>query len=404
MTTMPLSFAPLMARFKASESTEAGARARALRAEGHHVVDFSIGEPDFPVPANVKEAIKQALDGDDTHYTNTGGTLELIDAVRAKLLRENGLEYSRDQIIIGSGAKSVMYHAFACTVGEGDEVIVPVPYWISYPNQVRIAGGTPVFVECGAEGGFQLDVAAIEAAITPRTRWLVLNSPNNPTGAMLSDATLAELAEMLARHPHVLIMSDEIYEHLRYGGAVHRSIATLGEGIKARTLVVNGVSKSYAMTGLRIGYGAGPAELVKAMVKLQTQTTSCASSLGQAGAVAALNASHDDVAARRAVMAQRRDYLAQRLAGIPGLSVRAPEGSMYFFCDCRGLLGKTTPQGARLESDLDFVRYLLDQYKLVVIQGSAYGCPGFFRISFATSQENLEEGSARLRDACAALG
>jgi len=403
MSSMTLPFAPLMARFKASESTEAGARARALRAEGYHVVDFSIGEPDFPVPDNVKKAIVEALERDDTHYTNTGGTPELIDAVRAKFARENRLEYGRNQIIISSGAKSVMYHAFACTVSAGDEVIVPVPYWISYPNQVRIAGGTPVFVECDPDDGFQLDILAIEKAITSRTRWLVLNSPNNPTGGVLSEHTLRALADMLSRHPQVLIMSDEIYEHLWYGDAVHRSIVEFDERLKERTLIVNGVSKAYAMTGLRIGYGAGPSDLIQAMIRLQSQTTSCSSSLGQAGAVAALLGSGDVVEERRRIMERRRDYLAQRLEAIPGLQVKAPAGSMYFFCDCRGLLGKKTPDGQSLESDIDVVRYLLDQYKLVVIQGSAYGRPGFFRISFATSHENLEEGSARLREACAAL-
>lgn len=399
MTTL----APRMSRFNASESTEAGARARALRAAGHHVVDFSIGEPDFAVPDNVKAAIQTALEQDDTHYTNTGGTPTAIDAVRAKFASDNGLEYGRDEIIISSGAKSVMYHALACTVSSGDEVIVPRPYWISYPNQVRILGGTPVFVDCPPDTGFQLDVRAIEAVITSKTKWLVLNSPNNPTGAVTSAQKLRELADMLIDHPHVMVMSDEIYEHLRYDGAVHHCIAAVEPRLKRRTLVVNGVSKAYAMTGLRIGYAGGPVELIKAMVKLQTQTTSCASSLGQAATAEALTGAQDVVAQRTAIMSERRAHLAARLKAIPGLRPHVPDGAMYFFCDCRELLGKSTPAGAVLNTELDFVRYLLDEFKLVVIQGSAYGCPGFFRISFATSLDNLDEGCNRLGAACASL-
>ena len=392
-----------MTAFKASESTEAGGRARALRAAGHHVIDFSIGEPDFPVPDPVKAAIGRALEQDDTHYTNTGGTPAVIDAVRAKFARENGLEFARDEVVIGTGAKSVMYHAFACTVSDGDEVIVPRPYWISYPNQVRIAGGTPVFVDCLPAQGFGLDVRAIEAAITERTRWIVLNSPNNPTGAVFPEQQLRSVAEMLTRHPRVMLLTDEIYEHLRYDDALHHSIAALEPRLRDRTLVVNGVSKAYAMTGLRVGYAGGPADLILAMIKLQSQTTSCACSLSQAAAVAALNGSQDIVGERRAVMAARRGRLIERLSGIRGLGFTAPRGAMYFFCDCRELLGLRTPAGAIVQSDADFVRYLLDEFKLVVIQGSAYGLPGYFRISFATSLQNLDEGCDRLSAACAAL-
>lgn len=395
--------APRMARFKASESNLAGDRARALRREGHHVVDFSIGEPDFAVPDHVKQAIVEALRSDDTHYTNTGGTIAALDAVRAKFARENGLHYERGEVMVATGAKSVMYHAFACTVSDGDEVIVPRPYWISYPNQVRICGGTPVFVSCPPEDRFGLDVDAIAAAITPRTRWLVVNSPNNPTGAVVPEATLRALADVLLAHPHVRVMCDEIYEHLRYGEVAHRSLPAVEPRLKSRTLVVNGVSKAYAMTGLRIGYAGGPADLVGAMVKLQTQSTSCACSLSQSAAVAALSGPQDVVAERRAVMGARRERLHALLDAVPLLRVRPPDGAMYFFCDVREALGRHTPSGRRLESDADIAGYLLEDHKVVVIQGAAYGQPGFLRLSFATSFENLDEGGARLRRAFAAL-
>ena len=321
----------------------------------------------------------------------------------AKFARENSLHYERQEVMIASGAKSVMYHAFACTVSQGDEVIVPRPYWISYPNQVRIAGGTPVFVDCPADQGFPLDVEAIAKAITPRTRWLVLNSPNNPTGAVISRQQLRALADVLLDHPHVYVMSDEIYEHLCYEGSEHHSIAAVEPLLKDRTLVVNGVSKAYAMTGLRVGYAAGPADLIAAMVKLQTQSTSCACSLSQAGTVAALNGEQNVVNERAVIMSQRRSHLYQRLSQVPYLYVTAPQGAMYFFCDARAAMGRHTPTGQILQNDAELVRYLLDDYKVVVIQGGAYGQAGFFRISFATSIDQIDEGCTRLQKAFSAL-
>ena len=396
-----IGLAPRMGRFKASESTEAGARARQLRADGHHVVDFSIGEPDFPIPGNVKAAIAKALDADETHYTNTGGTPALLDAVRGKFARENGLSYSREEVMVSAGAKQVMSNAFMATVAAGDEVVVLRPYWISYPNQVSIAGGTPVFVDCGAD--FRCPPAAIARAITPRTRWLVLNSPNNPSGIVLSREDLRAIADVVLEHPALMVMSDEIYEHLLYGKAEHHSIAAVEPRLKERTLVVNGVSKAYAMTGLRIGYAGGPAALIKQMVKLQSQTTSCASSLSQAAAVEALNGTQAVVAERRRTMEQRRDRLVARLSRVQELRVRAPDGAMYLFCDCRSLLGRSTPGGKTLTTDAEFTRYLLDDFKVVVVQGGAYGQSGFFRISFATSIDNIEEGCDRIAAACASL-
>lgn len=400
---MSTTLAPRMARFKASESTQAGDRARALRQAGHHVVDFSIGEPDFPVPDHVKQALAEALQRDDTHYTNTGGTVAALEAVRAKFERDNSLHYARNEVMVATGAKSVMYHAFACTISQGDEVIVPRPFWISYPNQVRICGGTPVFVDCPPDKGFDLDVEAIAKAITPRTRWIVLNSPNNPTGVVIQKEKLQRLAEVLMQHPAVMVMSDEIYEHLRYEGRDCHSIAAVEPRLKERALVVNGVSKAYAMTGLRIGYAGGPAELIGAMVKLQTQTTSCACSLSQAAAVAALNGSQSVVGARLAIMSERRAHLHAMLSKVPRLRVNAPAGAMYFFCDARQVIGLRTSSGKVLQNDADVAGYLLDDYKVVVVQGAAYGQPGFFRISFATSLDNLSEGCRRLHHAFAAL-
>lgn len=396
-----LDLAPRMTRFKASESTEAGTRARQLRAEGHHVIDFSIGEPDFPVPDNVKAAISKALEADETHYTNTGGTPALLDAIRAKFSRENGLTYARDEVMVAAGAKQVMYNAFMATIAASDEVIVPRPYWISYPNQVSIAGGTPVIVDCDAH--FRCPVEAIERAITPRTRWLVLNSPNNPSGTVLSRDDLRAIADLILKHPSILVMSDEIYEHLLYAGAEHVSIASLEPSLRERTLVVNGVSKAYAMTGLRIGYAGGPAPLIKEMVKLQSQTTSCASSLSQAAAIEALNGPQEIVSERRDIMERRRDFFVERLSRVQELRIRKPDGAMYLFCDCRSVMGHRTASGTTIASDTDFARYLLETYKVVVVPGGAYGHPGFFRISFATSLENIEEGCDRIAAACASL-
>lgn len=398
-----IDLAPSMRRFQESASTKAGARARELKAAGHKIVDFSIGEPDFAVPDNVKQAILSALERDDTHYTNVAGTPALLDAIRLKFRRENGLEYGRQEVMAGAGAKQVMFNAFAATVREGDEVIVPRPYWISYPNQFGIAGGVPVYVDCDAQKNFHLDARVLERAISLRTRWLILNSPNNPSGAVFTRAELRAIADVLLAHPHVLVMSDEIYEHLIYGKAEHHSIAAIEPRLKPRTLVVNGVSKAYAMTGLRIGYAAGPAELIQAMTKYQSQVTSCPSSISQAAAEVALSGPQDIVKERRKIMEDRANTVVRILSRVQSLRLSKPEGAMYAFCDCRALIGTKTPEGNKIASEDDFIGYLLDQHKVVVVPGAAYGIPGYFRLSFATSTEAIEEGCERIARACASL-
>jgi aspartate aminotransferase len=395
--------APRMTRFQPSASTAAAARARGLKAAGRDIIDLSLGEPDFATPENVKAAARRALEEDQTHYTNVAGTPALIEAIREKFQRENGLAYGADEIIASTGGKQVMFNAFLATVREGDEIIVPVPYWISYPNQALVADGRPVFVPCPEASGFKLQARDLDAAIGEKTRWVVVNSPANPSGAVYSGDELAALAAVLKRHPEVLVMADEIYEHLIYGGAEHHSLVRLEPALRDRTLVVNGVSKAYAMTGWRLGYGAGPAWLIRAMVKLQSQATSCPSSISQAAAVEALSGPQAVLAERRAIMEQRRDAIFEALAQIDGITAHRPEGALYLFCNCQGLVGRRRPDGGVIGDDGDVVAYLLEAAGVAVVPGGAYGLPGYFRLSFATRTEALLEGGRRIRQAVAAL-
>jgi len=392
--------APRMTRFKPSASTETASLARALRAEGREIVDFSIGEPDFETPENVKAAVRRAMDLNETHYTNTGGTAPLVEAIREKFLRENNLSFEADEIVVSAGAKHTMFNAFMCTVTDGDEIIVPVPYWISYPNQVLIAGGVPVLVNCSDENGFILQAEDLEAAITDKTKWVVLNSPGNPTGVIYQREDLRRIADVLLRYPDIWIMTDEIYEHFLYDGARHVSILEIEPSLKKRTVVVNGVSKAYAMTGWRIGYAGAPKQLVKAMVKFQSQSTSCPSSISQAAAVEALTGPQDVVQEQLAIMQDRRNAVFEGLNQVEGLIVKKPQGAMYLFCDCRGLFGRRTPNDKKICSDQDVAAHLLDSQGVSVVPGVAYGLDGYFRLSFATSIEVLDEGTRRIRDAC----
>ena len=338
-----------------------------------------------------------------TKYTDVGGTPELKAAICEKFRRDNDLDFGSGEIIVGTGGKQIIFNALMCTVETGDEVIVPTPYWVSYPDIVLLADGRPVLVPCAPENGFKLRAEDLERAITPKTRWLVLNAPNNPSGATYSHAELKALAEVLLRHPHVWIMTDDIYEHILYDGRQFATIAQVEPALKERTLTINGVSKAYAMTGWRIGYGAAPAVLVKAMVKLQSQSTSNASSISQAAALEALCGPQDFIAERTAIFQQRRDIVVGELNQISGIHCHLPEGAFYAFPSCAGVLGKTTPEGKVLASDEDFVLYLLDAQNLAVLQGDAYGVSPFFRISFATSVPRLQEGLRRLSQACGAL-
>ncbi|SDC91650.1 aspartate aminotransferase [Cupriavidus sp. YR651] len=390
-------------RIKPSPSSMAGQRARELRAAGRDIIGLTSGEPDFDTPSHICEAATRAMSKSQTKYTDVGGTPELRAAIADKFLRDNQLAYAPGELIVGTGGKQIIFNAFMCTVEAGDEVIVPTPYWVSYPDIVLLAEGTPVFVDCLPANGFKLMPEDLERAITPRTRWLVLNAPNNPSGAAYSHAELKALADVLMRHPHVWVMTDDIYEHILYDGREFATIAQVEPALKDRTLTINGVSKAYAMTGWRIGYGGAPASLVKAMVKLQSQSTSNPSSISQAAALEALTGPQDFIAERTRIFQSRRDAVVTELNRIPGISCHVPEGAFYVFPSCADVIGRTTPSGKRIENDEDFVLYLLEAQNLAVLQGGAYGVSPFFRISFATSMQKLEAGLARLRAACEAL-
>jgi len=386
-------------RIKPSPSSMAGQRARELRASGRDIVGLTSGEPDFDTPDNIIEAVVKAMAGSQTKYTDVGGTPALKEAIQAKFKHENELEFDTSELIVGTGGKQVIFNALMCTVDVGTEVIVPAPYWVSYPDIVLLAGGTPVIVQCPADKGFKLQPADLERAITPRTRWLILNAPNNPSGAIYDRDELMALAEVLERHPHVWILTDDMYEHLLYDDRRFYTMAQVAPQLKARTVTINGVSKAYAMTGWRIGYGAAPAALIKAMTKLQSQSTSNPSSISQAAAVEALNGTQHFIAERRAIFQQRRDKLVSALNAIPGIRCHQPEGAFYVFPSCEQLLGKVTPGGKALRTDEDFVMYLLDEVNLAVLQGAAYGTSPYFRISFAASMELLDVGVARIAKA-----
>ncbi len=390
-------------RIKPSPSSMASQRARELRAAGRDIISLTSGEPDFDTPAHVCEAVVSAMAASKTKYTDVGGTPELKASIIKKFKRDNDLDYLENEIIVGTGGKQIIFNALMCTVETDAEVIVPSPYWVSYPDIVLLAEGKPVFVPGLPQNGFKLSPQDLECAITPRTRWLILNAPNNPSGAAYTAAELRALADVLLRHPHVWIMTDDIYEHILYDGRQFSTIAQIEPALKDRTLTINGVSKAYSMTGWRIGYGGAPAALVKAMTKLQSQSTSNASSISQAAATAALNGPQDFIAERTRIFQERRDLVVGELNTIPGLSCHLPEGAFYAFPSCAGVIGKKTPQGKILKSDEEFVLYLLEQQNLAVIQGDAYGVSPFFRISFATSMSELKEGCRRLRLSSEAL-
>lgn len=392
-----------MNRIKPSPSSMATQRSRALKAAGHDVVGLTAGEPDFDTPPNVVEAVVRAMAASKTKYTDIGGTPELKAAVRDKFLRENQLEYSTAEVIVGTGGKQVIFNALMATVQKGVEVIVPAPFYVSYPDIVLLAGGTPVPVTCPPEKGFKLQPEDLEKAITPRTRWLILNAPNNPSGAVYSRQELRALADVLLRHPQVWVLSDDIYEHVLFDGREFCTMAQVAPELKERTLTVNGVSKAYAMTGWRIGYCVGPLELIKAITKLQSQSTSNPSSIGQAAAFEALTGPQGFIAERTKIFQDRRDSVVAQLNAIPGITCHLPEGAFYVFPSCAGMIGKKTPTGQIIQTDEDFVLYLLDSEKLAGVHGAAYGSTPFFRFSFATSIAVLDEGCARLKRACGQL-
>ncbi len=388
---------------KPSPSIAANALVSQLRAQGRDIINFTVGEPDLDTPAHILQAANDAMQAGETHYTGTSGTLALREAIVTKLARDNDLSYSVDEVVAGCGGKHIIYHALAATLNPGDEVIVHTPYWVSYPDIARLNEATPVIIPGDESLGFKLSPDALERAISPRTKWVILNSPNNPSGAVYDEAELIALAEVLRRHPHVLVMSDEIYEHFVFDGARHLSIINLAPDLKPRTLIVNGASKGYAMTGWRLGFGAGPAFLISAIAKLISQTTTCPSSISQAAAVAAFAGDQQPIAEMKAIYRQRRARMLELLKEVPGITCTPPDGAFYSFVNVAGLLGKRTPNGTLITTDSDLVAYLLSETGVATVSGEAYGMSPYIRLSYASAQEVIEEGCRRFKEAAERL-
>ena len=385
-------------RIKPSPTIAVTQKARELRAAGKDVIGLGAGEPDFDTPDNVKNAAIKAIKNGDTKYTAVDGTPALKKAIIAKFKRENKLSYSADQITVGTGGKQVLYNAFMATLNKGDEVIIPAPFWVSYPDMVLLAGGKPKIVKCTEQEGFKLTPSKLRKAITKKTKWLILNSPSNPTGAGYTKKEIEELAKVLVKNKKVHILSDDIYEHIKYDNFNFYTIAQNSK-LKDRTLTMNGVSKSYAMTGWRIGYAAGPKDIIKAIGKIQSQSTSNPSSISQAAAVEALNGNQGFIQKRSKAFKERRDFVVKSLNNIKGIKCLTPNGAFNVFPSCKGLLNKKT----KLKTDTDFVQKLLEKSNVAVVQGSAFGLDGYFRISYATSMQNLKKAMDRIKTFCESL-
>ncbi|PRY95678.1 aspartate aminotransferase [Hasllibacter halocynthiae] len=377
--------------------------AQRLRAEGRDVIGLAAGEPDFDTPLHVREAAKDAIDAGRTRYTPVDGIPELKEAIARKFARENGLRYAPSEVTVGTGGKQVLYNALVATLNPGDEVVIPAPYWVSYPDMVRLAGGTPVIVPARAEDGWRITPEALEAAITPRTKWWIFNSPSNPTGAGYDEASLRALTAVVERHPHVWTLSDDMYEHLVYDGFAFRTPAAVAPALRDRTLTVNGVSKAYCMTGWRIGYAGGPETLVAAMRKLQSQSTSNPCSVSQWAALAALEGPQDFLAEHNRAFVRRRDMAVRALNAIPGVACPVPDGAFYVYPTIHGLIGRTSPAGAAITDDEAFATALLDEEGVAVVHGAAFGLSPAFRISYALADEALGEALARMTRFCGAL-
>ena len=385
-------------RIKPSPTIAVTSKAREMRAAGKDVIGLGAGEPDFDTPDNIKEAAIQAIKRGDTKYTAVDGTPALKMAIKEKFSRENNLTYELDQISVGTGGKQVLYNAFMATLNPGDEVIIPAPYWVSYPDMVLLAGGKPKIVKCSEKNEFKITPAELKKAISKKTKWLIINSPSNPTGSCYTKEEIQELSKILIKNKKVFILSDDIYEHITYDGFEFFTIAQL-KSLKDRVLTMNGVSKSYSMTGWRIGYGAGPKDIIKAMAKIQSQSTTNPSSISQAAAVEALNGTQDFIKTRSESFKERRDFVVENLNNIEGLSCLKPNGAFYVFPNCKKLLGKKT----KLKTDKDFVEKLLEKSEVAVVQGSAFGLDGYFRISYATSMDNLKKALERIKSFCESL-
>ena len=382
-------------RIKPSPTIAVTTKAREMRASGKDVIGLGAGEPDFDTPDNIKEAAIEAIKKGDTKYTAVDGTTDLKKAIVEKFKRENNLNYTTDQITVGTGGKQVIYNTFMATLNRGDEVIIPAPFWVSYPDMVLLAGGTPKIIKCEEKDGFKLSAKKLEKAISKKTKWLILNSPSNPTGAGYTKKEIEDLSKVLLKHKKIFILSDDIYEHIRYEGFNFFTIAQISK-LKERTLTMNGVSKSYAMTGWRIGYAAGPKEIINGIRKIQSQSTSNPSSISQAAAVEALNGQQNFIKERAEAFKERRDFVVSSLNNIKGINCLTPNGAFYVFPSCKGLLNKKT----KIKTDTEFVQKLLEKSMVAVVQGSAFGLDGYFRISYATSMENLKKAITRIKDFC----
>ena len=389
-------------RIKPSPTIAVTQKAKELKAAGKDVIGLGAGEPDFDTPDNIKKAAIDAIQAGDTKYTAVDGTKDLKEAIVKKFKRENNLNYTIDQITVGAGGKHVIYNLMMATLNKGDEVIIPAPYWVSYPDIVLLAGANPIVIECSEEQGFKLSAKDLEAKINNNTKWLILNSPSNPTGACYSEQEIKNLSQVLKRNPHVNILSDDIYEHITYDDFKFFTIAQIPE-IKNKVITMNGVSKSYAMTGWRIGYAAGDKDIIKAIAKIQSQSTTNPSSISQAAAVEALNGKQDFIPVRAKAFQERRDFVVNSLNAIEGISCLKPEGAFYVFPNCKGLIGKKDKSGKKITNDTEFVQSLLENNDVAVVQGSAFGLEGFFRISYATSMGKLEIAMKRIKSFCESL-
>ena len=392
-----------LARVKPSPTIAVSTLAAELKAAGKDVIGLGAGEPDFNTPQNICDAAKAAIDAGKTKYTAPDGIPELKQAICDKLLRDNGLSYTPKQVSVGTGGKQILYNALMATLNPGDEVVIPAPYWVSYPDMVLLAGGEPVIATARAENAYKLTAEELEAAITPKTKWFIFNSPSNPTGAGYNAEELKALTDVLMRHPHVWVMTDDMYEHLVYDGFEFVTPAQVEPGLYDRTLTCNGVSKAYAMTGWRIGYAAGPESLIGAMRKIQSQSTSNPCSISQWAAVEALNGTQDYIATNNAVFKRRRDMVVEMLNAAQGITCPTPEGAFYVYPSIAGCIGKTTPGGKLIETDEDFATALLEEKGVAVVFGGAFGLSPNFRVSYATSDENLEKACTRIQEFCAAL-
>ena len=389
-------------RIKPSPTMAVTQKAKELKASGKDIIGLGAGEPDFDTPDNIKQAAIKAINDGDTKYTAVDGTPALKKAIIKKFKEENNLDYQIDQITVGTGGKQVIYNAMMATLNEGDEVIIPAPYWVSYPDIVLLAGGTPIILECNEKQGFKINPSELEKSITKKTKWIILNSPSNPTGACYSKEEIQEIGKVLEKHPHVFILSDDIYEHVTYGNFKFFTIAQI-DNLKERVLTMNGVSKAYSMTGWRIGYAAGPRDIIKAIAKIQSQSTSNPSSISQAAAVEALNGVQDFIKDRAISFQERRDFVVKTLNKIEGIECLNPDGAFYVFPSCKGLIGKKDSKGKEIKKDIDFVQSLLENNGIAVVQGSAFGLEGFFRISYATSMENLKMALEKITSFCKSL-